>query len=93
MSMFKKLHKHVGEVLEFPSDVLDNGPRITIMGRNEMVVEYFEEVVLFSNEEIVLKTPVGRLVIRGREFVLTTVLQTEIHIKGSLSQMGFEEEV
>ncbi len=91
--MFKKIQKHAGEILEFPSDVLDNGPRITIMGRNEIIIEYFEEVVLFSDEEIVLKTPVGRLVIRGNGFVLTTVLQTEIHIKGNLGQLGFAEEV
>ena len=91
--MFKKLQRNVGEVLELPSDVLDNGPRITVMGRNEMMIEYFLEVILFSDEEIILKTPVGKLIIRGKGFVLTTVLQTEIHIKGSLSQLSFEEEV
>ncbi|KUO64043.1 MAG: sporulation protein [Gracilibacter sp. BRH_c7a] len=91
--MFKKLQKQVGEVLEFSSDILDNGPRITIMGRNEIIVEYFQEVIQFSDEEIILKTPVGRLVIRGKKFVLTTVLQTEIHIKGNLLQLSFEEGV
>ncbi len=91
--MFKKLQKHVGEALEFSSDILDSGPRITIMGRSEVMVEYFQEVIQFSDEEIALKTPVGKIVIRGKDFVLTTVLQTEIHIKGSLLQLSFEEEV
>lgn len=91
--MFKKLQKHVGEVLEFSSDILDNGPRITIMGRSEIIIEYFQEVIQFSDEEIALKTPVGNLVIRGKGLVLTTVLQTEIHIKGTLLQLFFEEEV
>lgn len=91
--MFKKLQKHVGEALEFSSDILDNGPRITIMGRSEIIIEYFQEVIQFSDEEIALKTPVGKLVITGKGFVLTTVLQTEIHIKGTLLQLSFEEEV
>lgn len=91
--MFKRLQKNVGEVLELSSDILDNGPRITIMGRNEIMVEYYEEVVQFSDEEITLKTPAGNVVIKGKGFVLTTVLQTEIHIKGSLLQLSFEEEV
>ncbi len=91
--MFKKLQKHVGEALEFSSDILDSGPRITIMGRSEVMVEYFQEVIQFSDEEIALKTHVGKIVIRGKDFVLTTVLQTEIHIKGSLLQLSFEEEV
>lgn len=88
--MFKKLQKHAGEVLEFPPDVLDKGPRVTIMGRSEMVVEYFKEVILFSNEEIILKTPVGKLSIRGKDFVLTTVLDTEINLKGQISSLSFE---
>jgi len=89
--MFKKLQKHAGEVLEFPSDVLDGGPRIMMMGRSEMIVEYFQEVILFSNEEIILKTPQGKLSIRGNNFVLTTVLDTEIHLKGDISQVSFGE--
>lgn len=89
--MFKKLQKHAGEALEFPPDVLDSGPRITIMGQSEMTVEYFKEVILFSNEEIILKTPVGKLSIRGKDFVLTTVLETEIHLKGRILGLSFEE--
>ncbi|HHV65757.1 MAG TPA: sporulation protein [Peptococcaceae bacterium] len=90
--MFRKLQKQAGEVLELPSDILKKGPRITIMGREEMTVEYFQEVVFFTNEEIVLKTPVGRLSIRGKNFVLTTVLDTEINLKGQISGLSFEEE-
>jgi sporulation protein YqfC len=89
--MFKKIQKHASEVLEFPADVLDNGPRIIIMGRNKMTVEYFTEVVQFTNEEIILKTPVGRLKIQGQEFVLSTVLQTEIHLEGQIFGLSFEE--
>ncbi len=90
--MFKKLQKHAGEILEFPPDILDSGPRITIMGCSEMTVEYFQEVILFTNEEIVVKTPIGKLSIRGNNFVLTTVLDTEIHLKGQISQVTFGEE-
>ncbi|NLI91646.1 MAG: sporulation protein [Peptococcaceae bacterium] len=89
--MFKKLQKQAGEVLEFPSDILDGGPKITLMGRSEMIVEYFQDVILFSNEEIILKTPQGKLSIRGKSFVLTTVLDTEIHLHGQISQLSFGE--
>jgi len=89
--MFKKLQKYTGEILEFPSDVLEGGPRITIVRRSEMLVEYFQEVILFSDEEIILKTSEGRLVIRGRNFVLTTVSPTEINLKGTIDWVSFEE--
>jgi sporulation protein YqfC len=91
--MFKKLQKHAGEVLEFPSDILGNEPKITIIGRTEMIIEYFLEVVLFSDQEIILKTASGKLSIKGKGFVLALLLQTEIHVKGEITQLSFEEEV
>lgn len=90
--MFKKLQKHASEVLEFPPDVLDNGPKITIMGRKEIRVEHFQEVIVFSEQEIVLKTTEGKLALKGNNFVLNMVLQTEIQITGLISQLSFEED-
>lgn len=90
--MFRKINKSAGEVLEFPSDVLGEGPKITIIGRTEAIIEYYQEVIQFSNEEIVLKTSEGRLLLQGQDFVLTTVLPKELHIKGSLSFLQFLEE-
>ncbi|RNC29886.1 MAG: hypothetical protein AWM53_00106 [Candidatus Dichloromethanomonas elyunquensis] len=91
MTVFKKLQRQAGEVLEFPSDILDSGPKITIMGRSGMTIEYFRDVILFSNQEIILKTPQGKLSIKGKNFVLNTVLETEIHLQGQIDQISFEE--
>jgi len=91
VTVFKKLQRQAGEVLEFPSDILDSGPKITIMGRSGMTIEYFRDVILFSNQEIILKTPQGKLSIKGKNFVLNTVLETEIHLQGQIDQISFEE--
>lgn len=90
--MLKKIQKQAGEVLEFPSDVLVEGPKVTIMGRAEIIVEYFQEVIQFSEEEIILKTAEGKLVMKGKGFVLTAVLPTEIHVKGKIFYLSFTEE-
>ncbi len=89
--MFKKLQKHASEMLELPPDVLENGPRITMMGRQEIRVEYFKEVIHFSNAEISLLTDEGRLTLCGTDFVLASVLDTEITIKGRITSLRFEE--
>lgn len=87
--MFKKFQKQASEVLEIPMEVLENGPRITLMGRSELIVEYYHEIIHFSEEEVILATPAGKLVISGQDMVLTTILQTEIHLTGRIVGLRF----
>lgn len=87
--MFEKLQKNVGDVLEFPPEVTGDGPKITITGRQEIVVEKFQEVIAFSEEEIRLQTAEGELAFYGKGFVLKTLLSAEIRIAGELVSLAF----
>jgi len=91
VSVLKRLQKHAGEILEFPTDVLDNGPKITIIGRSEIIIEYFDEVVGFSDQEITLRTSEGKLCLNGDKFILTAVQDHEISIRGRLTGLSFGE--
>ena len=87
--MFDKLSKNVGEVLDFPPDVAGNGPRITITGRQEILVENYLEIIEFTEEEIHLDTTEGELIFNGKGFVLKTVLATELRIGGELISLTY----
>lgn len=87
--MFDKLSKNVGEALDFPPDVAGNGPRITVTGRQEILVENYLEIIEFTEEEIRLDTTEGELYFQGKGFVLKTVLATELHIIGELYSLTF----
>lgn len=87
--MFDKLSKNVGEVLDFPPDVAGNGPRITITGRHEILVENYLEIIEFTGEEIHLNTTEGELCFTGRDFVLKTVLSTELRIGGEMTSLTY----
>jgi sporulation protein YqfC len=88
--MFNKLSKNVGEALDFPPDVAGNGPRITITGRQEILVENYLEIIEFTEEEIQLNTPEGELCFTGKGFVLKTVLTTELRIEGELISLTYQ---
>ncbi|HVJ50194.1 YabP/YqfC family sporulation protein [Desulfitobacterium sp.] len=88
--MFDKLSKNVGEALDFPPDVAGNGPKITITGRQEVLVENYVEIVEFSTEEIRLSTLEGELCFTGHSFVLKTVLAAELRIEGELDSLTFQ---
>ena len=88
--MFKKLTTSVGNILDFPSDVVGKGPKITIIGRHQIMVENYISVVSFSDEEIRLQTAEGDVCFLGKELVLKVILAMELRIEGELSSLSFE---
>lgn len=89
--MFKKIQTSVGDILDFPPDVVGDGPKITITGRREILVENYISIVNFSEEEIRLETAEGELCFGGQGLVLKVILSTELRIEGKLSSLSFIE--
>lgn len=87
--MFNKIQKTVGDVLEFPPDVIGDGPKITITGRQQVIVENYKVIISFSGEEIVLDTSEGEFFLSGKGLVLKTILPTELRIEGNISTLGY----
>lgn len=87
--MFKKIQTSVGEVLDFPPDVVGEGPKITITGRGQIVVENYISILNFSEEEIRLETAEGDVFFRGKGLMLKVILPTELQIEGELSYFSF----
>lgn len=87
--MFKKIQTSVGEVLDFPPDVVGEGPKITITGRRLILVENYDSIVNFSEEEIRLETAEGIICFRGKGLMLKVILATELQIEGELSSFSF----
>jgi sporulation protein YqfC len=88
--MFKKLQTSVGNILDFPPDVVGEGPKITITGRHQIMVENYTSIVSFSEEEIRLETAEGVVCLRGKGLVLKVILTTDLRIEGELSSVTFE---
>lgn len=87
--MFKKLQTSVGEILDFPPDVVGEGPKITINGRRQILVENYTSIVNFSEEEIRLETAEGDVCFQGKGLMLKVILATELCIEGELICLSF----
>ena len=87
--MFKKIQASVGDILDFPPDVAGEGPKITIIGRREILVENYVSIVNFSEEEIRLETAEGEVCFGGKGLALKVILSTELRIEGELSSLSF----
>ncbi|KUO78298.1 MAG: sporulation protein [Desulfosporosinus sp. BRH_c37] len=87
--MFKKFQTSVGDILDFPPEVVGEGPKITITGRQQVMVENYISVINFSEEEIRIKTAEGDVCFGGKGLVLKVILSTELRIEGELSSVSF----
>lgn len=87
--MFKKIQNSVGEVLDFPPDVVGEGPRITITGRKQIVVENYTSIINFSEEEIRIETAEGDIYFKGKGLMLKVILAAELQIEGELTSFSF----
>jgi sporulation protein YqfC len=87
--MFEKFKRSVGDVLDFPPDVVGEGPKITITGRQQILVENYISIITFSKEEIRLETTEGDLCFEGKELELKVLLATELRIEGELLSLSF----
>ena len=87
--MFKKIQTSVGEVLDFPPDVVGEGPKITIVGRREIMVENYISIINFSEEEIRIETAEGDIYFRGKGLMLKVILSSELQIEGELVSFAF----
>lgn len=87
--MFNKLQKSVGDALEFPPDVVGDGPKITVSGRRQVIIENYKVIISFTGEEIVLDTSEGEFYLTGRGLSLKTILPTELRIEGEFINMGY----
>ncbi|SPF32623.1 conserved hypothetical protein [Candidatus Desulfosporosinus infrequens] len=90
--MFRKFKRNVGDVLDFPPDVVGEGPKITIIGRQQILVENYISVITFSDEEIRLETTEGDVCFKGKGLELKVLLATELRIEGELFALSFREE-
>jgi len=90
--LFSKLSKSVGDVLEFPPDVTGDVPRITLNGREQVIIENYLGITDFTEREIGLQTALGRLIIVGKDLRLNVILPTELRIEGEIRALEFREE-
>ena len=89
--MAKKLgqfiRKWMTNNLELPHDVTMDLPRITMIGQIHIYIENHRGLLSFSDNELRLLLKQGQLLIKGKAFVIKTILPEEILLEGKIDQV------
>nr|WP_017552617.1 sporulation protein YqfC [Heyndrickxia coagulans] len=89
--MAKKWRQHLqnwmSQKMDLPQDVMMNLPRITMIGQIHIYVENHRGLLTFSDKEVRLLLKNGQLLIKGRSFVIKTILPEEILLEGKIDEV------
>lgn len=78
--------------MELPKDVMMDLPRITMIGQIHIYIENHRGLITFSDKELRLLLKQGQLLIKGKGFVIKTILPEEILLEGKIDQVIYLNE-
>ncbi|MBO0993982.1 sporulation protein YqfC [Bacillus sp. SD088] len=88
----KKIKKWMTSKMELPADIMMDLPRITMVGNLHIYIENHNGLLVFTDNELRLLLKQGQLLIKGKSFVLKTILPEEILLEGYIEEVLYLNE-
>ncbi|WAA11498.1 sporulation protein YqfC [Fervidibacillus halotolerans] len=83
------LKKWMTKRMDLPEDVLMDFPRITMVGPIHLYIENHKGLLTFTDEEFRVLLNQGQLLVKGKGFVIKTILPEELLLEGRIEQIFF----
>ena len=81
----------MADIFELPREVLLNLPRLTLVGNQKILLENHRGIIHYDNEKIRVGIKGGELIVSGKNLQVQKIMVEEIHIKGYIESLYFEE--
>ena len=90
----RKIHikERIAKTLDLPLDTMCDMTRITLLGDREMLIENYDGIYLYSENEITLTVQKRRLTVMGSNLVITGAFDDRMIIIGTISKVFYSED-
>lgn len=85
----KKINKFE-KILEMPTEVYTNTPKVTIIGFNQIIIENYKGILEYEEYYIRINTYEGIININGYELNLENLTNDDIKVIGKIERIDFE---
>ena len=85
-----KKNSRINDILELPSEVTSNKPKITIVGCEEMLIENYKSILEYEEFYIKINTYIGAININGFNLRLKEMTGDDIMVLGKIDSLDFE---
>ncbi|MEK3890684.1 sporulation protein YqfC [Bacillus sp. FSL K6-3431] len=86
------LRKWVASKMDLPADVMMDLPRVTMVGQLHIYIENHRGLLIFTDSELRLLLKQGQLLIKGKSFVIKTILPEELLLEGKIEEVHYLHE-
>lgn len=84
-----KWNHFTAKMLDLPQDVVQDIPRITMIGNLQLYVENYKGVLDFSSEVLKMELSKGKLEVIGKQLVIRAILPEEVFIEGIIEDIKY----
>ncbi|MGI6669430.1 MAG: sporulation protein YqfC [Acetivibrionales bacterium] len=85
----KSMKEKFTEVLELPKELVMDIPRITIVGKGDMMIENYKGVIEYGSSRIRINTGAGMVRISGAGLVIREITSEDIIISGGIQSLEY----
>lgn len=84
-----RLAAKVASIFELPGEILTSSCRITLLGRERLVIENHQGLLGYDGTQILLQTPEGRLLITGNDLNIGMISPDQVSVDGAIGRLNY----
>lgn len=82
--------ERLARLFEIPSDVIGSRPKVTAVGRGEVLIENFKGIMDFKEDCVRINTSNGVIKVMGSKLTIKEITSEEIIIGGKVSNIDYD---
>lgn len=86
----KSLGEKLARIFEIPGDAIGSRPKVTAIGRGEVMIENFKGIMDFQDGVIRINTKNGVIKVIGSNLTIREITSEEIIIGGKISNIDYD---
>lgn len=89
-NFFRESTAKMANKFDIPREAIEKIPKITIIGDEELTIENHGGILSFTDNEIRVKTCLGKMILKGRNFEIAYLSETTITVSGVFISFNLE---
>lgn len=85
----QNVKKMIAQVLELPKELVLDLPHISMVGKEEIIIQNHNGILEYAEDVIRIKTKLGIVIISGRDLVISKITNEYIQASGKIKGIEY----